>query len=200
MPIFRNRQFAAFLFDMDGTMLDSSLAVERTWRMWADHHGIDPEPLLAACHGVQTADTIRRFGPADVDVSAEAQWLHKAEMADVDSVVPIKGIVKLIAGLPSSSWAIVTSAPRELAIARLAAVGLPLPRVMVAAEDVSRSKPDPEGFLKAASLLGIAIEDCLIFEDSPAGVAAARSAGGSVTVVGNLVEAEPDDFKISDYA
>ncbi len=199
MPIFRDRDYSAFLFDMDGTMLDSSPVVHRVWTTWAKRVGIDPAPLLAACHGVQARDLIGRFGRSDLDRSEELEWLTAAEMADLDCIVAIDGIADLLARLGPMDWAIVTSAPRELALRRLAAVDLPLPSVILAAEDVARGKPDPEGFLQAARLLGVAIEDCLVFEDSPAGVASARAAGARVAIVGGLVEPGEEDLIIPNY-
>jgi sugar-phosphatase len=200
MPIFQNRIHAAFLFDMDGTMLDSSPVVTRVWTAWADKVGIDAGPLLEACHGVQGKDLIRRFGGADLDLAAEMRWLQHAEMADVDGIVAIDGIAAFLERLDPEAWAIVTSAPRDLAIKRLGAVELPLPRVMVAAEDVARGKPDPEGFLKAAEMLGVDIRECLIFEDSPAGIAAGKASGAHVAIVGDLVEAGDGELVIPNYA
>jgi sugar-phosphatase len=128
------------------------------------------------------------------------RWLQHAEMADVDGIVAIDGIAAFLERLDPEAWAIVTSAPRDLAIKRLGAVELPLPRVMVAAEDVARGKPDPEGFLKAAEMLGVDIRECLIFEDSPAGIAAGKASGAHVAIVGDLVEAGDGELVIPNYA
>lgn len=196
---FRGNSYAAFLFDMDGTMLDSSAVVERNWRAWASRHGVDADLLLESVHGVRGEDVVRRFGAPDVDVAAEAEWLLQADMADVEGIVPIAGIEGLISGLDPARWAVVTSASRNLATLRLRAAGLPIPETLVSAEDVLRGKPDPEGFFKAASILGVPIEKCLIFEVSPAGVAAARAAGAHVVIVGNLVPASEGTYAISDY-
>ncbi|WP_082449782.1 HAD-IA family hydrolase [Sphingomonas sp. Leaf67] len=199
MPLFRDTAYAAFLFDMDGTLLDSSAAVERVWRRWCDRHGIDAEALIAVCHGVRGEDTVRRFATPGMDVDAEAAWLNAAELEDVDGVVPIAGIHDLIAGLAPDDWAIVTSAPRNLAEIRLQAIGLPVPAVFVTAEDVTRGKPDPQGFRLAADRLGVAIGECLVFEDSPAGVAAGKAAGAAVAIVGPRVPAEEGRYAIADY-
>jgi len=198
-PRFQNRTYAAFLFDMDGTMLDSSAVVERTWRAWANRHGINPDDLLESVHGVRSEDTIRRFGPAGIDVAEEAAWVLKAELSDVEGVVPIAGIKALVADLSPDAWAVVTSAPRALAALRIHSVGLPMPKTLIAAEDVKQGKPNPEGFLKAAAMLGVPISECLVFEDSPAGVAAAKAAGAHVAIVGDLVPAGEGTFIISDY-
>ena len=198
-PRFQNRTYAAFLFDMDGTMLDSSAVVERTWRAWANRHGINPDDLLESVHGVRSEDTIRRFGPVGIDVAEEAAWVLKAELSDVEGVVPIAGIKALVADLDPAAWAVVTSAPRALAALRIHSVGLPMPKTLIAAEDVKQGKPNLEGFLKAAARLGVPISECLVFEDSPAGVAAAKAAGAHVAIVGDLMPAVEGTLIISDY-
>ena len=198
-PNFRGCNYAALLFDMDGTLLDSSAVVKRVWRSWAARHGVDATELLKSIHGVRAEDTIRHFGPAGVDVAAEAALLLQQEIADVEGIVPIAGAGALIASLEPNAWAVVTSAPRHLAQARLRAAGLPVPNTLVVAEDVERGKPDPEGYLKAATLLGVPIAECLVFEDSAAGVAAAKAAGAHVAVVGDLVPVEEGLLSIVNY-
>ena len=199
MPVFKDHTYAAFLFDMDGTLLDSSAVVDRVWGYWARKHGVDAEKLLANVHGVRAEDTIRRFAGAFVDVAKETQWILEAEVKDVDGVVPVAGINAFIDRLEPGTWAIVTSAPRALAEVRLRAVGLPTPKVMITAEDVQRGKPDPQGFLLGANRLGVSIDECLVFEDSPAGVAAAKAAGAHIAIVGPLVPASEGDFVIANY-
>jgi sugar-phosphatase len=196
---FQGRSYAAFLFDMDGTMLDSSAVVERVWHEWAVRHGIDAAELMATVHGVRSEDTIRRFAPDGVDIAAEAEALLLAEIEDVEGVVPIAGIEAFIARLHPSSWAVVTSATRALAEVRLRAAGLPIPKTLIAAEDVQRGKPDPEGYLEAAKLLDAPIAECLVFEDSVAGIEAARAAGAHVVVIGAHAEAESGLAYINNY-
>jgi sugar-phosphatase len=200
MPEFRNHSYAAFLFDMDGTLLDSSAVVHRVWRSWAERHGIDSGKLLANVHGVRSEDTIRRFAGPTMDVAKENQWILDAEARDVDGVVALEGIHAFIEALAPGTWAIVTSAPRALAEVRLRSVNLPIPEVMITAEDVQRGKPDPQGFLLAAERLGVSIGDCLVFEDSPAGVAAAKAAGAHVAIVGDLVAGNEGNFVLANYS
>ena len=199
MPEFQNHSYAAFLFDMDGTLLDSSAVVDRVWGAWAKRHGIDVATLLANVHGVRSSDTIRRFGGAAVDVAEETQWILEAELRDVDGVIAVEGIHAFIEALDPGTWAIVTSAPRTLAEVRLRAADLPIPDVMITAEDVQRGKPDPQGFLLGAQRLGVNIGECLVFEDSPAGVAAAKAAGADVAIVGGLVPGAEGAFVIANY-
>ncbi len=175
--------YAAFLFDMDGTVLDSIAAAERVWGDWARRHGLDAETFLPTIHGVRAEDTIRRQNLAGVDVALEVETLLRAEMADVAGVVPIPGADAFLRALPADRWAVVTSAPRELARHRLAAAGLPIPAVLITAEDVSRGKPAPDGYRLAAERLGVAADACLVFEDAPAGLQAGEAAGADVLVI-----------------
>jgi sugar-phosphatase len=199
MPVFRNQPYAAFLFDMDGTLLDSSAVVKRVWLTWAKRHGVDPDALLAAMHGVRAEDTVRRFAGPTLDIAHETEWILQAELGDVEGLVPLEGIGAFIERLGLDEWAVVTSATRALATVRLNAAKLPIPRVMVTAEDVKRGKPDPEGFLIAAQRLGVPIEECLVFEDSPAGVAAAKAAGAHVAIVGGHVPDSEGNFSLANY-
>jgi sugar-phosphatase len=180
---FPHRSFAAFLFDMDGTILSSIAAAERVWAKWARGHGLDVDALMAIIHGVRSVDTIRRLALPGVDPEAEAAVLTLMEIQDVAGIDPIAGAAAFLASLPAERWAIVTSAPRALAERRLQAAGLPVPAVMVTSEDVENGKPAPDCFLLAAQRLGHPIEECLVFEDAPAGIAAAEAAGASLMVI-----------------
>jgi len=164
---------------MDGVLVDSRPVVERTWRRWAARHGLDADALLAVAHGRRSRETIREQAP-HLDLAREVAWLDAAELADVAGIVPVAGAARLLAALPANSWAVYTSCGRELALKRLACTGLPAPAVLVASEDVPRGKPAPDGWLLAASGLGVAIGDCLVVEDAPPGIAAALAAGTQV--------------------
>ena len=177
------RDYAAFLFDMDGTILTSIIAAERVWTEWARRHGLDVDVFLPTIHGKRAEDTVRGVGLPDIDPVLEAQRITLAEIADVDGIEAIAGVAAFLATLPAERWAIVTSAPRALAEARIAAAGLPLPPVLVSADDVRRGKPAPDPFLLGAEKLGMLPEQCLVFEDTLAGLQSAEAAGMDSIVV-----------------
>ena len=177
------RTFGAFLFDMDGTILNSIESAERAWAAWARKQGLDVESFLPTIHGVRGIETIARLQLPGIDPHAEAREILLAEIEDVAGVEAIAGAATFLASLPEDRWAIVTSSPRELAIRRLDATGLPHPKVFITGEDVENGKPAPDCFVLAARRLGLPIEDCLVFEDAAAGIQAAEAAGASIVVV-----------------
>jgi sugar-phosphatase len=176
-------QAEAVLFDLDGTLVDTTVVVERTWRAWAARYGIDPEPILRACHGRRTIETIREFAPAGVDPVAETAVVEGAMTRDTDGIVQVAGAGKLLRSLPPERWAIVTSATRSMAEARLGQVGLPMPGILITAEDVMAGKPDPAGYRSAARNLGFDVRRTIVLEDAPAGLAAGHAAGACVIAV-----------------
>lgn len=180
---FPEHAFGAFLFDMDGTILSSIAAAERVWAAWAQRHGLDVETFLPTIHGVRAVETIRRLNLPGVDVMAEVEALTQAEFEDVEGIEAIAGAAAFLNALPPQRWAIVTSSPRRLAIRRLEATGLPIPSLMITGEDVTNGKPAPDCFLLAAERLALNPQDCLVFEDAPAGIQAAEAAGTKVVVI-----------------
>ncbi|MFU2327933.1 HAD-IA family hydrolase [Pseudomonas sp. NFX98] len=182
-PSVFNTPYRAFLFDMDGTILTSIAAAERVWTQWAVRHGVDVETLLPTIHGARAIDTIKRLALPGIDAEAEAAWITEAEIEDVEGVEEVTGAAQFLKSLPGHQWAIVTSAPRTLALRRMAAAGIPEPDVMVTAEDVSAGKPDPAGYRLAAQRLGVQISDCLVFEDATVGILAAEAAGAGLLIV-----------------
>lgn len=177
------QRYRAFLFDMDGTIINSIAAAERIWGAWALRHGLDVASFLPTIHGARAVDTIARLGLPGVDAQFEANGITDAEIIDVAGIVEIGGAIDFLKSLPSDKWAIVTSAPRALALGRLQAAGMPLPEVMVTADDVAAGKPAPDCYLLAARKLGVAASDCLVFEDASVGIAAGVAAGASVLVI-----------------
>lgn len=175
-------EVAALLFDIDGTLVDSTPAVERTWRTMAARHGLDAEAILAVSHGRRSEDTVADFWPVERREAAVAEILA-LELADLDSVVALPGARRLLAGLPRERWAAVTSGSRALMTARLAAGGLPVPDVLVTAGEVAAGKPDPAGYLLAAERPGFPASACLVVEDAPPGLQAGRNAGARVLAV-----------------
>lgn len=177
----------ALLFDMDGTLVDSTPVVERTWRRFARRLDLDAEEILRTAHGRRTGETVARFVPEGVDAGAETARLVAEEIADTEGIVAVPGALELLTSLPKDRWAIVTSASRELAVRRMHAAGLPLPRILVSADDVTRGKPDPEGYLTAARRLRVRPAAAIVFEDAEAGLLAAAASAATPVVVGGHV-------------
>lgn len=175
--------YDALLFDMDGTILTSIPAVNRSWTAWAARVGASVEDVLAYMHGRRAIDTIQWFAPERLSISEEVAWLDKRELEDLDGIEPIEGAAALLGRLPEDRWAVVTSANRTLALKRIQAAGLPAPRVLVSSDDVIEGKPNPEGYHRAASTLGVPIEACLVFEDTENGISAGLSAGAKAVHV-----------------
>ena len=170
------------LFDLDGVLIDSSASAARHWGMFAAEHGLDPVAVIARIPGRRAIDSVREFIPdaPEAEIVAAAAAQEQAALTDHDGVVALPGARSLLSALGAAGWAVVTSSPRELATVRLQIAGLPHPPVLIAAEDVSAGKPDPEPYLAAAGRLGADPEACTVFEDAPAGILAARAAGMQV--------------------
>jgi sugar-phosphatase len=176
----------AVLFDMDGTLVDSTGVVEQVWGVFAADYGLDIDAILATSHGVQGIDTVRRFAPADADHRAIAADLMARELVSTEGIVEIPGALAFVDSLPADAVALVTSATVSLAELRMNLAGIAMPTVAVTAETVTRGKPDPEGFALAASRLGVDPSETVVFEDAEAGIAGALAAGCRVVVVGAL--------------
>lgn len=176
----------ALLLDMDGTLVNSDAVVERCWRRWAGRHGLDAAEVLKVVHGRQGHATMAVLLPErpHAENLAENAVMLAEETADTEGVVPVPGAPGFLAALKGRPHALVTSASEDLARTRMTAASLTAPEVMITAESVSASKPDPEGFLKGAAELGFAPEDCVVFEDAEVGIAAAKAAGMRVVGVG----------------
>jgi mannitol-1-/sugar-/sorbitol-6-phosphatase len=173
MPTFH---CAAILFDLDGVLVDSTRSVERQWRAWARDHEIDAEKVMAIAHGVRAVEVIRAVAP-HLDAEVEVGRLESREAADRDGVVVMPGALDLVHAIPAGRWCVVTSGRRNLATARLRLAGIPLPAVMIAADEVTNGKPHPEPYLKGAEALGVPPAECLVMEDAPAGIRAAHAGG-----------------------
>ena len=178
----------AVLFDMDGTLVDSTPAVDRAWAGWEERWGVRLG-VRASSLGRPARDIVASRVPPDRVDEAFAD-IEAREVADVEGVVRLPGAVALLDSLPRSAWAVVTSCTAPLADARLGAAGI-LPPVLVTASDTARGKPDPAPYLAAAERLGVAPADCLVVEDAAAGVAAGRAAGcRTLGVLGSVPAAE----------
>jgi mannitol-1-/sugar-/sorbitol-6-phosphatase len=166
----------AILFDLDGVLVDSTRSVERQWRAWAREQGIDEEKVMAIAHGVRSIEVIRVVTP-HLDGEAEVLKLESREADDRDGVVVMPGAVDLVRAIPEGRWCVVTSGTRHLAITRLRLAGIPVPDILVTADDVADGKPHPEPYLRGAELLGVKPAECLVVEDAPAGIQSAHAGG-----------------------
>ena len=188
----------AVLFDMDGTLVDSDAAVDRAWTRWAVEYGVPPADALAIAYGSPSETTIARLRP---DLSAEERTAAAARLLDLEcddltDVAPAPGALELIGvlerlGLP---WAVFTSASTRLAKVRLGAAGIS-PSILVTVDDVTHGKPDPEGYLRAAELLGVPPQHCLVVEDTEVGLSAGRAAGAvTAGLKGTVADIELPDL------
>jgi sugar-phosphatase len=166
----------AILFDLDGVLVDSTRYIEQQWRRWAAAKGLSPEPFLRVCHGRRALETIRLAAP-HLDAEAEIAALKPEEGGEMADLHPVEGAARLLNRLPAGTWAVATSGTRASASARLEGAGLISPAVLVCSEDVLHGKPNPEVYLTAAARLGAPPAECLVVEDAPAGIEAARAAG-----------------------
>lgn len=170
---------SAILFDLDGVLVDSTRSVARQWRLWAQDNGVDPEQVLKIAHGRRTVEVVRLLAP-HLPAEEEVQKLEQREAADTEGVTVMPGAADLVRSIPDGRWGVATSGTRYLATSRLRLGNLPIPRVLVSADEVVKGKPDPEPFLKGAELLGMNAEECLVIEDAPAGIRAAHAGGMKV--------------------
>jgi sugar-phosphatase len=175
MPSFRA---SAILFDLDGVLLDSTRVVAAQYKRWALDNGLDPTVVMHAAHGVRTIEVIQRVAP-HLDAEAETRKIEQREAA-ADEVVRMPGAVELVNSIPKGRWCVVTSGTRFLATTRMRRFGVPIPEILVTADDVTRGKPDPEPYLKGAELLKVNPAECVVVEDAPAGIRAGHAAGMKV--------------------
>lgn len=200
-------QCKGFLFDLDGTLVDSLPVVERSWQFWAESYGVDPQAVLDFIHGKQAITTLRHFmpGKSEAEIQAEFLRLEQIEANDLDGIRALPGAIALLQHLDAQSipWAIVTPGSIPVAHARHRAAGLPTPAVFVTAEQVKRGKPQPDAYLLGAELLGLPPQDCLVVEDAQAGVQSGLAAGCHVAAV-NVPPETPEllevDFVLSTLA
>ncbi len=174
---------------MDGVLVNSGNAVERVWHRWAIAHNLDPAYVIQHAHGRRSAETLRVVAP-ELEADQENLKVEQMEIEDTEGIVPVPGAVGLLSRLPEDRFTIVTSATPSLAVARLQHVGVPIPKRFITADDVVNGKPSPEPYLKGAALLGMAPADCLVFEDTPAGIRSAQAAGMPVIALQTTYPAE----------
>jgi len=156
--------------------------VERTWRNWAIRHRLNPETVIAMAHGRRMSETVQLVAP-ELSADAELATLAASEATTSEGIHKIAGAREVLEVLPADRWAVVTSGIRPVAEFRLRHTGLPVPSVMICADEIARGKPDPEGYLSAAARLGHPAADCIVIEDTTAGIESAHAAGMRVIAI-----------------
>jgi mannitol-1-/sugar-/sorbitol-6-phosphatase len=175
-------RFSAILFDLDGVLVDSLRVVERAWRRWAREQDLAAEDVLGVVHGRTAREVIAMFTP-HLDATEQALLVGDYETEHRGELALLPGAAECVGIARQGRWAVVTSGARALATTRLAAVDLPAPEVLVTADDVTFGKPDPEPYRRAAAALGVPEAECVVVEDAPIGVLAAKRAGMTVLAV-----------------
>ena len=178
---------AGFLFDLDGTLINSGSAVDRAWSQVAQEAGI-PLESLAGLHGLPTKQLLQTL-LADREESEIAHWANRItslEVSDVDGIVAIDGAIELLNELTTRNipWTIVTSCTMSLALARSTSAGIKMPPHSVTFDQVTRGKPFPEPFILGAARLGLETSQTWALEDAPGGITSAIDAGCTVISVG----------------
>ncbi|MDR3739129.1 MAG: HAD-IA family hydrolase [Terracidiphilus sp.] len=167
------------LFDMDGILISSLGSVERSWTKWALMRGIDPAYACKMAHGCRSIETVAILRP-DLDAQVENDLIEGLEIADTEGITVLPGVLSFLGSLPKGRWTVVTSATEPLARVRLAAGTIPVPERIITADDVTDGKPHPAPYLAGAALLGLAPEECVVFEDAASGTKAGNAAGCTV--------------------
>jgi sugar-phosphatase len=194
----RRLDCSAVILDLDGVLVDSTALVEAQWHRWATTRGLRPEPFLQVCHGRRALETIRLVAP-HLDAEAEvAALISESDAGAPPELRPLPGARRLLDQLPPGTWAVATSGGRATADGRLSRAGLAAPPVMICAEDVRQGKPNPEVYQRAAMALGLGPGDCIVIEDSPAGLEAARAAG--MTAIALATTHDPAELTADLYA
>lgn len=186
----------AIIFDLDGTLVDSAVCIEKVWKSWAAENSIDYKEIEAVFTGRTTLETMQLVAP-QIASKELADAFALRESKETEGLKQIKGAKALLDTLPKGLWAIATSGSRVLATSRIQASGLTLPQVLVTSDDVTKGKPNPEPFIKAANLLDVKPENCLVFEDSNAGIQAALAAGAKVIGI-NADDSLPIEANLND--
>lgn len=179
----------AILFDLDGTLIDSAIRIQRLWQDWGKRHGISPQFLMEVMHGRRAGETISIVAP-HLSLQDEVEALEIIETSDMDGVRPYASAGDLLDKLSAKQWAIVTSGTLRVASARMKHVGLPMPDIFITGDDVKEGKPAPDGYLLAAERLNVKPADCVVVEDAPAGIRAGKAAGMKVIAVASTLSRE----------
>jgi mannitol-1-/sugar-/sorbitol-6-phosphatase len=169
----------AILFDLDGTLVESTFFIERLWQDWGVQHGVSPQRMSEVMHGRPATEIINIVAP-HLSIRDEVYALETNEISRMDGMKTYTGARELLHKLPPKQWAIVTSGSLRVAGARLSYARLPRPDVFITADDIKAGKPAPDAYLLAAHRLHTNPADCVVVEDAPTGIQAGKAAGMKV--------------------
>ncbi|TDB80593.1 HAD family phosphatase [Actinomadura sp. KC216] len=181
----------AAVFDLDGTLIDTEPRSRAQWSRLFDAHGAPYDDALIASfagrRGLEVLGELSHLFPGRTVEELFEEVVSYQRAPGMPAVSPVPGAVGLVRTLAGRGvpLAVVTSAERSYAEDLLDELGVRgLLDLVVTAGDVGTGKPDPEGYLAAARDLGVPAEHAVGFEDTPAGVAAVKSAGMTCVGVG----------------
>lgn len=201
------RNIKAAIFDMDGTMVNNMDYHKKAWKIFCSRYGIDltDEAFHEKISGKKNSEIFTLLFGKTLSLAEEAKYTEEKEQIyreiygkEVQEITGLKKIInelharKILLGIATTA-----SAKNRIFILEKLAISPDLFSVILGDEDVTKGKPDPEIYLKAAQMLHISPAACLVFEDSPAGVMAAKNAG--TRVVGILSTHTKEELQNADY-
>ena len=175
--------FKAYLFDCDGTIADSMPLHYVAWKKALGEYGCEfPEDLFYSWGGMPTVQIVETLGAQQGIAMNAEEVAHRKELLYYELLPQLQAVPEVLEQIQLSygriPFAVVSGGNRQSVTNSLTTLGL-LDKfdTLVCSEDYTKPKPDAEPFLVAAQRLGVAPEDCLVFEDTAMGIQSATAAG-----------------------